>query len=237
ILGTGEKYGYRELCKKIVADFDALPIDETVQKPRVGVVGEILVKFMPLANNHLVELLEREGAEAVVPDFMDFLAMFLYDKDYKHKFLGRAWYESVIARVGVDALEALRKPATDALKGSKRFSAPQRIDRIAEPTKPFLSIGNQYGEGWFLCGEMVELLNEGVYNIVCIQPFACLPNHVMGKGVIKSLKKAYPMANIAAVDYDPGASEVNQLNRIKLMLAAAKKASTAAAATDRAAAR
>ncbi|MBQ9188672.1 MAG: 2-hydroxyacyl-CoA dehydratase [Clostridia bacterium] len=237
ILGTGEKYGYRELCKKIVADFDALPIDETVQKPRVGVVGEILVKFMPLANNHLVELLEREGAEAVVPDFMDFLAMFLYDKDYKHKFLGRAWYESVIARVGVDALEALRKPATDALKGSKRFSAPQRIDRIAEPTKPFLSIGNQYGEGWFLCGEMVELLNEGVYNIVCIQPFACLPNHVMGKGVIKSLKKAYPMANIAAVDYDPGASEVNQLNRIKLMLAAAKKASTAAAATDQAAAR
>ena len=119
---------------------------------------------------------------------------------------------------------------TDALRSSKRFSVPERIDRIAEPTKPFLSVGNQYGEGWFLCGEMVELLTEGVNNIVCIQPFACLPNHVVGKGVIKTLKAAFPEANIAAVDYDPGASEVNQLNRIKLMLAAAKKAASAAEA-------
>ena len=97
------------------------------------------------------------------------------------------------------------------------------IEDIAEQTKPFLSIGNQYGEGWFLTGEMIELIKTGVPNIVCIQPFACLPNHVVGKGVIKSLKKAYPQANIAAVDYDPGASEVNQLNRIKLMLSAAKE--------------
>ena len=223
LAGKGEKRSYAEICRAIVADFDALPLDETIRKPRVGIVGEILVKYMPLANNHLVELLEREGAEAVVPDFIDFFAMFLYDKDYKRRFLGRAWYESIISRVGVDALEALRKPAVDALKKSKRFSAPQRIDRIAEPTKQFLSVGNQYGEGWFLCGEMVELLNEGIMNIVCIQPFACLPNHVMGKGVIKALKAAYPAANIAAVDYDPGASEVNQLNRIKLMLSAAKK--------------
>ena len=130
--------------------------------------------------------------------------------------------QSVIAKVGVPALEKLRAPAVEALKNSKRFSAPLRIDRIAEPVKPFLSLGNQYGEGWFLCGEMVELLNEGISNIVCIQPFACLPNHVMGKGVIKALKAAYPQANIAAVDYDPGASEVNQLNRIKLMLSQAK---------------
>ena len=100
----------------------------------------------------------------------------------------------------------------------------KEFDKIAEMTKPFLSLGNQYGEGWFLAGEMVELLNHGTPNIVCIQPFACLPNHVVGKGVIKALRKAYPCANIAAVDYDPGASEVNQLNRIKLMLSAAKKA-------------
>ena len=212
------KYTYKQLCQGIVKDFDELPLDENVKKPRVGVVGEILVKYMPLANNHLVELLEREGAEAVVPDFMDFLAMFVYDKDYKHKYLGRGFMQSVIAKVGVPALEKLRAPAVEALKNSKRFSAPLRIDRIAEPVKPFLSLGNQYGEGWFLCGEMVELLNEGISNIVCIQPFACLPNHVMGKGVIKALKAAYPQANIAAVDYDPGASEVNQLNRIKLML-------------------
>ncbi|MBQ9634351.1 MAG: 2-hydroxyacyl-CoA dehydratase [Schwartzia sp.] len=216
------KYTYKQLCQGIVKDFDELPLDENVKKPKVGVVGEILVKYMPLANNHLVELLEREGAEAVVPDFMDFLAMFVYDKDYKHKYLGRGFMQSVIAKVGVPALEKLRAPAVEELKNSKRFSAPLRIDRIAEPVKPFLSLGNQYGEGWFLCGEMVELLNEGISNIVCIQPFACLPNHVMGKGVIKALKAAYPQANIAAVDYDPGASEVNQLNRIKLMLSQAK---------------
>ena len=217
------KYSYKALCRAIVGEFDALPLDERQSKPKVGIVGEILVKFMPLANNHLVDLLEREGAEAVVPDFMDFLAMFVYDKDYKHKYLGRSYWQSVIAKLGVPALERLRRPAVEALRESKRFSAPQRIDRIAAPVKPFLSVGNQYGEGWFLCGEMIELLQEGVDNIVCIQPFACLPNHVMGKGVIKALKTAYPNANIAAVDYDPGASEVNQQNRIKLMLAAAKK--------------
>ena len=224
------KESYRALCQGIVKDFDHLPLYENLRKPRVGVVGEILVKFMPLANNYLVNLLEKEGAEAVVPDFLDFLAMFVYNLGYKHKYLGKPWYEGMLAKIGVPALERIRKPVTDALRSSKRFSVPERIDKIAEPTKPFLSVGNQYGEGWFLCGEMVELLTEGVNNIVCIQPFACLPNHVVGKGVIKTLKAAFPEANIAAVDYDPGASEVNQLNRIKLMLAAAKKASSAAEA-------
>ena len=222
-LDPKNKRSYRDICRGIVRDFDDLELDETVKKPRVGIVGEILVKYMPLANNNLVELLEREGAEAVVPDLIDFLAMCLYGNEYKHRFLGVGLMSDIIGRVGIDALEALRKPAVEALKASKRFTPPIRIENIAEPTKPFLSMGNQYGEGWFLCGEMVELLDEGVPNIVCIQPFACLPNHVMGKGVIKSLKAAYPEANIAAVDYDPGASEVNQLNRIKLMLSQAKK--------------
>ena len=217
------KMSYKQICRGIVADFDALPIDETKKKPRVGIVGEILVKYMPLANNHLVDLLEREGAEAVVPDFLDFIAMFVFDREYKHKYLGKSFIYSIMTRIGVPALERLRAPATEALKNSKRFTPPERIDKIAEPVKPFLSHGNQYGEGWFLCGEMIELLEDGVNNIVCIQPFACLPNHVMGKGVIKALKASYPGANIAAVDYDPGASEVNQLNRIKLMLAQAKK--------------
>ena len=117
----------------------------------------------------------------------------------------------------------VRKPAVDALKKSRRFEAPVPIEQVAEMAKPFLSLGNQYGEGWFLTGEMVELIVSGTPNIVCIQPFACLPNHVVGKGVIKVLRKEYPEANIAAVDYDPGASEVNQLNRIKLMLSQAKK--------------
>ena len=214
---------YRQLCRGIVEDFDALPLREGRRKPRVGIVGEILVKYMPMANNHLVELLEREGAEAVVPELLDFFNMVLYNQKYKHKYLGTGFWPYILSMLGVEGIEALRRPAVEALEKSSRFAPPRHIREVAEPTKPFLSIGNQYGEGWFLCGEMVELLEEGVNNIVCIQPFACLPNHVMGKGVIKALKKAYPKANIAAVDYDPGASEVNQLNRLKLMLTAARR--------------
>ena len=214
---------YRDICKGIVEAFDALPLDETLRKPRVGIVGEILVKYMPLANNHLVDLLEREGAEVVVPDFLDFFNYCAFDAQYKTEFLGTKKTSAVISKAAIGLISALRKPAVDALKASRRFDAPISIYEIAEKTKPFLSLGNQYGEGWFLAGEMIELITHGTPNIVCIQPFACLPNHVVGKGVIKALRKAYPQSNIAAVDYDPGASEVNQLNRIKLMLSAAKK--------------
>jgi len=217
-------YKYEDVCRGIVEAFDALEIDESIKKPRVGIVGEILVKYMPLANNHLVELLENEGAEAVVPDIMDFFNYSVYGGQYKHEFLGAKKMASNISKVAIKIIHKLRKPAIAALEKSKRFHPPVPIEKIAEMTKPFLSLGNQYGEGWFLAGEMVELLNSDTPNIVCIQPFACLPNHVVGKGVIKALKTAYPFANIAAVDYDPGASEVNQLNRIKLMLSAAKQA-------------
>ena len=215
---------YAEVCRGIVKDFDDLPIDEGLLKPRVGIVGEILVKYMPLANNHLVDLLESEGAEVVVPDLMDFMNYCVYSNDYLHEFLGEGWTASASAHIGVDLIRAVRSPALKALQQSRRFEPPVPIDKVAQMAKPFLSIGNQSGEGWFLTGEMVELLTAGTPNIVCIQPFACLPNHVVGKGVIKALRREYPWANIAAVDYDPGASEVNQLNRIKLMLSAAKKA-------------
>ena len=216
-------WSYRSVCKGIVHAFDALPIDETLRKPRVGVVGEILVKYMPLANNHVVDLLESEGAEAVVPDLMDFMNFCLYGGEYRHKYLGEKWASRAVARLGVKAIRLLRRPALRALEKSKRFEPPMPIELVAELARPFLSIGNQYGEGWFLTGEMAELIQTGVPNIVCIQPFACLPNHVVGKGVIKQLKKTYPQANIIAVDYDPGASEVNQLNRIKLMLSTARE--------------
>ena len=215
---------YRKVCKGIVEAFDKLPIHEQIRKPKVGIVGEILVKYMPLANNHLVELLEKEGAEAVVPDLMDFMNYSVYNSDYRHKYLGKGMVSQMIADVGVKVIYALRKPALDALKKSKRFAPPPSIQEIAALAKPLLSIGNQYGEGWFLTGEMAELISAGIPNIVCIQPFACLPNHVVGKGVIKALKTRYPQANVVAVDYDPGASEVNQLNRIKLMLSGAQKA-------------
>jgi len=213
---------YKQLCRQIVADFDSLPIHEDLRKPRVGIVGEILVKYMPLANNHLVELLEKEGAEAVVPDLMDFMNYSFYNNQYRAEFLGIKRSSKTTSKIAVDAIRRVRQPALEALEASKRFDVPMPIEEIAEQTKPFLSIGNQYGEGWFLTGEMIELIKSGVPNIVCIQPFACLPNHVVGKGVIKRLKAEFPQANIAAVDYDPGASEVNQLNRIKLMLSTAK---------------
>ena len=224
LTGKHSMHQYSQYCHQIVREFDELPIDETVRKPRVGVVGEILVKYMPLANNHLVELLEREGAEAVVPDLMDFMNYCIYNGKYKAEFLGKRKSGAMFSEVAVKLIRLLRGPAIEALENSTRFEAPVPIETLGELTKPFLSLGNQYGEGWFLTGEMVELIRSNVPNIVCIQPFGCLPNHVVGKGVLKALKRAYPQANIAAVDYDPGASEVNQLNRIKLMLSAAKAA-------------
>ena len=216
-------YKYKKVCRGIVEDFDTLPLDESQNKARVGIVGEILVKYMPLANNHLVEVLEAEGAEVVVPDFVDFFNFYLFGARYKHKYLGGKKKAVIFSNLGLRAVKWLRNPAIKALKRSKRFDTPLGIAEIAEMTKPFLSLGNKYGEGWFLAGEMLELINHGAPNVVCIQPFACLPNHVVGKGVIKAIRTAYPEANVVAVDYDPGASEVNQLNRIKLMMTTAKK--------------
>ena len=215
-------FTFRKMCRQIVEDFDAIPVTGEV-KPRVGIVGEILVKFAPAANNHLVELLESEGAEAVVPDLLDFMLYCFYNQIYKAQELGTSKKTALISRLGIYALEFLRGSAAKALSRSKNFTPPTSIYQTVEYAKPIVSIGNQTGEGWFLTGEMVELIHSGVNNIVCTQPFACLPNHVVGKGVIKALRKQYPLSNIVAIDYDPGASEVNQLNRIKLMLSTAQK--------------
>ncbi|MBR4067001.1 MAG: 2-hydroxyacyl-CoA dehydratase [Clostridia bacterium] len=213
---------HTQICQRLVHDFDALPISHA-RKPRVGIVGEILVKYMPLANNHLVQLLESEGAEVVVPDLMDFFNYSLYSGKFKHEYLGKPLSSAVIAEGGTRLIDAIRRPAIRALQESRHFEPPMPIREIAALAEPFISLGNQYGEGWFLTGEMAELLTTGVNNIICIQPFACLPNHVVGKGVIKTLRQHYPGANIVAVDYDPGSSEANQLNRIKLMLSTAVK--------------
>ena len=215
-------FTFRKMCRQIVEEFDAIPVTGET-KPRVGIVGEILVKFAPAANNHLVELLESEGAEAVVPDLLDFLLYCFYNQIYKADQLGTSKKTALISRIGIDALEFLRSAGTKAFAKSKNFTPNVSIYKIVDYAKPIVSIGNQTGEGWFLTGEMVELIHSGVNNIVCTQPFACLPNHVVGKGVIKELRKQYPLSNIVAIDYDPGASEVNQLNRIKLMLSTAHK--------------
>ncbi len=214
---------YKRNLRGIVEDFDNLPLNEDIKKPRVGIVGEILVKFLPSANNYLVELLESEGAEAVVPDLLDFFLYSAYNNNFKAKYLGKKKSSATIGNVTIWSLEKLRTAAKSALAASKRFTPPVPIQKLAEYAEPVVSIGNQTGEGWFLTGEMLELIHSGVNNIVCAQPFACLPNHIVGKGVIKELRRQYPQANIVAVDYDPGASEVNQLNRIKLMLSTAVK--------------
>lgn len=213
---------YKKMCREIIRDFDNLPITDEV-KPRVGVVGEILVKFMPAANNYLVELLEKEGAEAVVPDLMDFFLYCFYNQNFKSQNLGTKKSTATFANIGIAFLEKLRAAAADELRKSIHFDPPGKIQNTASMAKDIVSLGNQTGEGWFLTGEMLELIHSGVNNIVCTQPFACLPNHVVGKGVIKELRRQYPLSNIVAIDYDPGASEVNQLNRIKLMLSTAQK--------------
>lgn len=216
-------HNFAAICRDIVREFDELELDETLRKPRVGIVGEILVKFLPSANNHLVDLLEAEGAEAVMPDLTDFLMYSFYNSNYKHEYLGKSKKSQIISNSAILLLEKLRKPMVNALKASKRFNPPEEIKTIAGYARPIVSIGNETGEGWFLTGEMVELIKHDVPNIICAQPFACLPNHIIGKGVIKKLKAAYPDANITPIDFDPGASEVNQVNRIKLMLASARK--------------
>ncbi len=215
-------FTFQKMCRRMIEDFDAIPISE-IPKPRVGIVGEILVKFAPAANNHLVELLESEGAEAVVPDLLDFMLYCFYNQIYKAEELGTSKKNAIVSRLGIDTIELLRATARKAFAKSKHFDPPISIYQLVDYAKSIVSIGNQTGEGWFLTGEMVELIHGGVNNIVCTQPFGCLPNHVVGKGVIKELRKHYPLSNIVAIDYDPGASEVNQLNRIKLMLSTAQK--------------
>ena len=217
------KWGlFRRNINRIVKDFDNIEIDNTV-KPKVGLVGEILVKFHPTANNSVVDIVEKEGAEAVMPDLTDFLLYCAYDANFKHKFLSGTLRKKIKNNMIISAIELYRRGMKKALAKSCRFHPPTTIYKLAEEASQILSLGNQTGEGWFLTAEMIELIKSGAGNIVCMQPFACLPNHVTGKGMIKELKRRFPQANIVAVDYDPGASEVNQLNRIKLMLAGAFK--------------
>lgn len=220
--GYPHRHTFKKLCRQMIQEFDQIETLD-VKKPRVGIVGEILVKFLPAANNHLVELLEKEGAEAVVPDLLDFLLYCFYNQNFKVSHLGMKKSKAVLGNLGIRALEWFRAPASKAFEESTHFEGPAKIEKLAEMASEIVSIGNQTGEGWFLTGEMLELIHGGAANIVCTQPFACLPNHVVGKGVIKELRRRYPTSNVVAIDFDPGASEVNQLNRIKLMLSTANK--------------
>ena len=213
---------FNKNIKYMIEEFDKLPLLD-IKKPRVGVVGEILVKFHPVGNNRIVELLEREGAEAVVPDFIGFFLYCAENGNFKADHLGASKKSKFISNLVVSVFEFFRRSSKRYLRNSERFTPPSTIKDMVKLAQPYVSDGNQTGEGWLLTAEMVELIHMGVPNIVCTQPFGCLPNHIVGKGVIKELRLAFPESNIIAVDYDAGASEVNQLNRIKLMLATAQK--------------
>ena len=209
--------GYHRLIKGIIRDFDTLAL-KPIKKPRVGVVGEILVKFHPTANNHIVETIEKEGAECVMPDLADFFFYSFSVDIIRRKDLKIPRKRERNARFLIWALELYRQKMKFYLRKSKRFDPPSSIYNKMKGVDDIVQLGNQTGEGWFLTAEMVELIHEGAPSIACVQPFACLPNHVTGKGMIKELRRRFPESNISAIDYDPGSSEVNQLNRLKLLL-------------------
>lgn len=221
-LMDGNPRQFKKYIYQIVKEFDCLEVYET-RKPRVGVVGEILVKYHPAANNNLVSMLESEGAEVVIPDMMGFFLYCAYDSVFHYHQLAGSVKQLIGGHWMIHYMEKIRRDMNRALAHSNRFEPASSIYHLADLAKPVLSLGHHAGEGWYLTAEMIEFIKTGVPNIVCVQPFGCLPNHVTGKGMVRALRSRYPEANIVAVDYDPGASEVNQLNRIKLMLAIANK--------------
>ena len=211
----------RQFFDQICADFADIPVAGP-QKVRVGVVGEIYVKFSPLGNNNLEDFLLSEGAEPVVPGLTDFMIFKIFNRESDVDLYGGKWIKKKVCQIFKAYIEECQKDMIAALKKT-RFHAPGTFENMHKLVHGYLGDGNKMGEGWLLTGEMLELIHSGVPNIVCTQPFGCLPNHIVGKGMIRKLKDDYPWSNIVAIDYDPGATKINQENRIKLMLANARQ--------------
>ena len=222
VAALGGRVSYGKIIRECVRAFDALPLRDVPRKPRVGLVGEILVKFHPDANNHAVDVIEAEGCEAELPGLMQFFHNSVATAAWDKENLGIDGKQRYIMPIVLWALKKYEKPVHRAFAATDGKFEPHRpIEEMIERSQDIARLGNQAGEGWYLTAEMVDMIEHGCPNIICAQPFACLPNHVVGKGMFRALRTRYPEANIVAVDYDPGASEVNQLNRIKLMLATA----------------
>ena len=223
VLLSASRRSFYALCQRTVDAFEALPLVNDRSKPRVGVVGEILVKFHPTANNQVVRVIEQEGCEANVPGLVDFFLFGMTNAINMKDELGTKATSRFTHKAGIKLIEGFREPINKMLEASTRFEPYPSVWELAEKAGQVLSLCNTMGEGWLLTAEMCDLIETGTPNIVCCSPFACLPNHVVGKAVIKRLREMHPESNIVAVDYDPGASEVNQLNRIKLMISVAKE--------------
>ncbi|HHV13736.1 MAG TPA: 2-hydroxyacyl-CoA dehydratase [Clostridiales bacterium] len=221
-MDNGSRKTFKKIIRGIIRDFDRLEL-LPVRKPKVGVVGEILVKYHPTANNDIVTILEQGGAEAVVPDLMDYFLYSTFNSRFRFRYLAGTKLDMKKGDIARAYITHFRSIMVQELKGSKRFTPPTSIEELAELAGTIVSLGNQTGEGWLVTAEMAEFVEQGVKNIICVQPLACLPNHVTGKGMIKPLRERYPDANIMPIDYDPGISSVNQLNRIKLLLSIAEK--------------
>ena len=220
---TSSTKQFKQSIYDIVSDFEKIELDTSIEKPKVGIVGEVLIKYHPFGNNFVADLLEKEGAEVVLPDFMGFIKFIATHKITFNSLLKTDKTKAKIFKMAIKLIDILEKDIRIALsKSSKNYLPPCDIWELEDKVKDVLSIGNQTGEGWFLTAEMIEYIEHDIPNIVCVQPFACLPNHVVGKGVIKTIRSKYPNANISPVDYDPGASEANQTNRIKLLMTVAK---------------
>ena len=214
---------FKKSIYEIVNDFEKIELDLSKEKPKVGIVGEILIKYHPFGNNFVANVLEKDGAEVVLPDFMGFVKFMATHKITFNALLKTDKTKAKIFKFAIKLIDILEKDLKIALSNSsKNYLPPCNIWELESKVKDILSIGNQTGEGWFLTAEMIEYIEHGISNIVCVQPFACLPNHVVGKGVIKTIREKYPNANIAPVDYDPGASQSNQINRLKLLMTVAK---------------
>lgn len=214
---------FKQSIYDMVNDFEKIELDTSVKKPKVGIVGEVLIKYHPFGNNFVVNKLEEEGAEVILPDFMGFVKFIATHKITFNKLIKTDKVKAKLFKTAIKLIDILEKDSTIALSNSKKgYLLPCDIWELEDKVKDILSIGNQTGEGWFLTAEMIEYIENDIPNIVCVQPFACLPNHVVGKGVIKTIRNKYPDANISPIDYDPGASEANQTNRLKLLITVAK---------------
>ncbi|MGN0633504.1 MAG: 2-hydroxyglutaryl-CoA dehydratase [Oscillospiraceae bacterium] len=223
LFDTNGKYtATKSIYKAMLNDFASLP-RSTEKKPKVGIVGEIYVKYSPLANNDLNNFLLSEGCEPNVPGLLDFVLYCASDLPNDKEIYGKMTARTAVYKIGYDLLYKFQREQIKVINEHGVFQPPHDFEHLRACADKYMHQGVKMGEGWLITAEMAALAETGTENIICTQPFGCLPNHIVAKGMSRTIKEAYPGANIVAIDYDPGATKVNQENRIKLMLANAKK--------------